>query len=262
MFCRLFFTLTTLLLTLISEARIIETAHVADAIQFIDEDTWFLVDLDNTLFEGKQALGHTEWFYDKAYQMMKNGMTLDEATRECYPEWIEVQKVCSVKPVEESFIPALIKLQQCGVVVMGLTHRQPSISDSTIRQINSLGFSFTSTSPTLNVFSVPSTTPTLFTQGVLFTGEFNKKGETFIGFLSLINKTPEKVVFIDDKRKHVEEVESALAHLGIDCVGIHYTAINHVEKVYFPEIADFQYKFLKKIMSNEAAALLMEHELE
>lgn len=74
--CRLFFTLTTLLLPLIGEARIIETANVADAIQFIDEDTWFLVDLDITMFEGKQALGHTEWFYDKAYQKMKNGMTL------------------------------------------------------------------------------------------------------------------------------------------------------------------------------------------
>lgn len=60
----------------------------------------------------------------------------------------------------------------------------------------------------------------------------------------------------------MEEVETSLTQLGIDCIGVHYTAINYVEKIYFPEIAEFQHKFLKKIMSNEAAALLMEHGLE
>lgn len=46
-------------------AKIIETAHIADAIPYIDEETWFLVDLDNTMFESKQALGHANWFYDE-----------------------------------------------------------------------------------------------------------------------------------------------------------------------------------------------------
>ena len=37
--------------------------------------------------------------------------------------------------------------------------------------------------------------------------------------------------------------------------------IEHVEKVYSPEIAEFQYKFFKKILSNEAARVLMEHDI-
>src|SRR5271156_4602935 len=132
-----------LFLQLAGEARIIETTQIAEVIPFVDEETWFLIDLDNTLFEGKQALGHTEWFYDKAYEKMRNqGVTLEEATRECYPEWIEIQKRCEVKPIEDSFVPSLILLQNRGVVIMGLTHRQPSLTDATLRQVNSLGFNF------------------------------------------------------------------------------------------------------------------------
>lgn len=257
------FCYTTIFLTsFIVEARIIETATVNDIVPLIDKDTWVLVDLDNTTFEGKQALGHTEWFYDKAFAKMKEGMSLEEATRECYPEWIEIQKVCPVKPIEEAFIPTLKLLQEKGIVIMGLTHRQPSLADSTLRQINSLGLNFFDTAPAKDTFVVPSETPTMYVQGVLFTGEYNKKGEIFTRFLSIINQKPKKIVFIDDKRSHVEEVEIASIKQEIEYFGVHYTAIEHVKKVYCPEIAKFQYKFLSTILSNESALLLMENGLE
>lgn len=259
MFLRILF---CTLASLMMEARIIETVTVDNIIPLIDKDTWLLVDLDNTTFEGKQALGHTEWFYDKAHKKMKSGMTLEEATRECYPEWIEVQKVCPVKPVEAAFIPELNLLQQQGIVVMGLTHRQPSLVDSTLRQVNSLGLDFSRSAPVKDSFVVPSETPTQYVQGILFTGEYNKKGVIFVRFLSIVDQKPKKIVFIDDKRSHVEEVEMALMEQEIEYIGVHYTAIEHAEKVYFPEIAEFQYKIFNKVLSNEGALLLMEHGLE
>lgn len=250
-------------LPIFSEATIIETRTIEHILPVIDEDTWVVVDLDNTTFEGKQALGHTEWFYDKAYAMMReDGITLDEATRKCYPEWIEIQKICPVKHLEEAFISSLIELQKRGIVVMALTHRQPSLAEATLRQLNSLGLDFHDSAPAKHSFSVPSETPTLYTQGVLFTGEFNKKGEIFVYFLSIINHRPKKVVFIDDKRSHVEEVKTALSKHGIDYIGFHYTATQHVEKVYDPEVAEFQRKYINTIMSNEAASLLMKHGIE
>ncbi len=262
MFLRIFSFFMVFFLPFVGEAKIIETASIEDVVPLIDNDTWFLIDLDNTMFEGKQALGHTEWFYDKAYALMRNGMTLEEATRECYPEWIEVQKMSAVKPVEEAFVPALHLLQQRGIIVMGLTHRQPSIADSTVRHVNSLDFNFLDSAPVKNIFVVPSETPTIYTDGILFTGEYNKKGEIFVRFLSMINQKPKKVVFIDDKLKHVKEVESALTEQGIEYTGVHYTAIEHADKVYFPEIAELQYKYFKKIMSNDAARLLIQQGVE
>lgn len=250
-------------LPLLATAKIIETRTIEDVIPLVDSDTWVVVDLDNTTFEGKQALGHTDWFYHNARKLIATGMTLDEATVALYPEWIEIQKICPVKPVEHSFIPALKKFQDQGIVVMALTHRQPCVSDSTLRQINSLGFSFIPTAPdAATSFSIPSNTPTLYDHGVIFTGEFNKKGAIFSRFLSMINKLPKKVIFIDDIIKHVEEVEIEVTKLGIEYHGIFYTAKDHVEKVFYQEIADFQQTFLRKLMSNEAALLLMEQGVE
>lgn len=79
--------------------------------------------------------------------MKEKGITLDEATRTCYPEWIEIQKVCPVKAVEEAFIPALKAAQQRQIIMMGLTHRQPTLADSTVNQLRSLDWSFEPTAP-------------------------------------------------------------------------------------------------------------------
>jgi hypothetical protein len=243
------------------EAKILETKHVEEILPLIDEDTWFLVDLDNCMFQGEQALGHANWFYDQLQQRMEQGMNREEAIADFYPDWIKTQKVCRVKPLEESFIPMLLALQSKNIAIMGLTHRQPFVADSTVRQVLSLGFDFLATAPSKESFVIPSKTPTLYSQGILFVGDYNKKIDIFEPFLSLIKKRPKKVVFIDDKRKNVEELES-LAKQDIEYIGVHYTAIEHSKPVYFREIAEFQYKFLDQILSNEAALLLMERGLE
>lgn len=243
------------------EAKIIETPHIEDVIPLTDDETWFLVDLDNCMFEGAQALGHANWFYDEIQQRMQKGMNREQAIADAYPNWIKTQKVCQIKPLESSFIPTLLMLQNKGITIMGLTHRQPSVADSTVRQVNSLGFDFSITAPSKKSFEISAKTPTLYLQGILFVGDYNKKIDIFEPFLALIKKNPKKIVFIDDKRKNVEELEN-LTRYGIEYIGVHYTAIEHSKPVYVREIAEFQSKFLDKIMSNEAALLLMENEIE
>ncbi|MBA3237148.1 MAG: DUF2608 domain-containing protein [Parachlamydiaceae bacterium] len=250
------------LTSLVAEAKIVETRHIEDVIPLIDDETWLLVDLDNCMFEGAQALGHANWFYDELQLRMQKGMSREEAIADAYPCWIETQKACKVKPLENSFVPTLLMLQSKGITIMGLTHRQPSVADSTVRQVHSLGFDFLTTAPSKESFVVLAKTPTLYFQGILFVGDYNKKIDIYEPFLSMIKKTlPKKIVFIDDKRKNVDELES-LAKYGIDYVGVHYTAIEHSKPVYVREIAEFQYKLLNQIISNKAATLLMESGLE
>ncbi len=247
---------------MVGQARIIETANIADAIAVIDEDTWFLVDLDNTMFEGKQALGHVHWFYDEMDQVMQTGMSRDDAVRTVYPHWERLQHACPVQPLEEDFVPSLIALQNQGVVVMGLTHRHPTVVNPTIAQVASLEFDFTRTAPSAETLRVPAANPTIYTHGILFCSDFNLKSDVFKTFTSMIGKSPKKIVFIDDRKKNVEEVVENLSKCGIECIGIYYTAIEHAEPVYSRELAQFQAQCLQKIMSNEAAALLMEHGLQ
>lgn len=243
------------------EAKIIETKHIEDVLPFIDEETWVLVDLDNCLFEGAQALGHANWFYDEVQQRIQKGMSRDVAISDAYPDWIKTQRVCKVKPLEETFVPTLLLLQKRGIPIMGLTHRQPSVAEATLSQVGSLGFDFLATAPSKDSFSIRTKTPALYCQGILFAGDYNKKNDVFEPFLSIIKKSPRKIVFIDDKRKNIEELES-LAQYGIEYTGIHYTAIQDAKPLYVREIAEFQYKFLDQIMSNEAALLLMERGLD
>jgi hypothetical protein len=243
------------------EAKIVETKHVEQILSFIDEETWLLVDLDNCMFQAAQALGHANWFYDELQHNLQQGMSREEAIAEAYPGWIKTQRVCKVKPLEESFVPLLHTLQSKKITIMGLTHRQPSVADSTRRQVNSLGFDFLTTAPFHETLVIPAKTPPLYTHGILFVGDYNKKIDIFESFLSIIKNSPKKVVFIDDKRKNVEELENLIQH-DIEYIGIHYTAIEDSKPVYVREIADFQSKFLDQIMSNEAALLLMEKGLE
>lgn len=243
------------------EAKIIETRYIDEVIPLVDEETWLLVDLDNCMFEGAQALGHAHWFYDELQLRMQKGMSRDEAIRDAYPDWIKAQKICKVKPLETNFVPALISLQNRGVVIMGLTHRQPSVADSTIRQVFSLGFDFLKTAPSKETFCIVSKTPTLYLQGILFVGDYNKKNDIFEPFLSMINRMPKKIIFMDDKRKNVEELER-LENNGIEYIGVHYTAIDYAAPVYVREVAEFQYRVMNQIISNEAALILMEHGLE
>jgi hypothetical protein len=87
------------------EAKIIETRHVKDVIPLIDHETWFLVDLDNCMFEGAQALGHASWFYDELQQRMQKGMSREEAIKDAYLGWIKTQKACRIQSLEKEFVP-------------------------------------------------------------------------------------------------------------------------------------------------------------
>ncbi|MFN4174396.1 MAG: DUF2608 domain-containing protein [Parachlamydiaceae bacterium] len=243
------------------DAKVISTRYIQDVLPLIDKETWFLVDLDNCMYEGAQALGHANWFYDEMQKRLEKGMTRDEAIADCYPGWIKTQKVCKVKPLEEDFIKVLIELQTKGATLMGLTHRQPLVFESTLAQIASLGFDFSLASPSQESFSLPAKTPALYTSGVLFVGDYNKKIDLFLSFLSIIGKKPKKVVFIDDKKKNVDELET-LSSIGIDYTGVHYTAIDHAKPIYHREIAEYQLKHLDQILSNEAALILMQNGIE
>ena len=58
----------------------------------------------------------------------------------------------------------------------------------------------------------------------------------------MINQNPKKIVFIDDKRKNVEELE-ALTKYGIEYIGVHYTAIEYAEPFLSVRLPNFNLNF-------------------
>lgn len=252
-----------LYLTTFIEAKIIETAHFEEVASYIQDDCWFLVDLDNTLFEAQQALGHANWFYDEIQQRQEKGLTKEEAFNEFYPLWVKIQEICPVKSVEATTVPFLLDLQQRNIVIMGFTHRQPPVAAATIRQVYSLGLDFSKTAPQVHFDSVPASGGmTCYQQGILFAGDYNRKGEVLLKFLTMSGNRPNKIVFIDDKYKNVEELEKVLEENHMDYLGVYYTAIEQQPAIYSREIANFQLKFINSILSNKDAQDLMNNQLE
>ncbi len=224
---------------------------------FYQDELWVLVDLDNCLFEAKQALGHVNWFYDLVKEKTDQGKSKQEAIAEAYLGWIKTQPVCPVKPLESDFIDLIRNLQHQGVIVMGLTHRQPSVASATIKQAESLGIQFSNSAVWKEEFSPEAAFPTLFSGGIVFVNDNNSKGDVFSSFLAHIQQKPKRVLFVDDIKKNVSELGETLEAMGIEYTGIHYTANTKSDPVYSRELADFQYQFLDRILSNEEAAILM-----
>ncbi len=65
----------------------------------------------------------------------------------------------------------------------------------------------------------------LFYEGILFSGRLDvDKGQLLVDFLQQIPYLPKRVVFVDDWRKNVDNMEAALQKAGIEHIGYHYTA--------------------------------------
>jgi FMN phosphatase YigB (HAD superfamily) len=237
-------------------AKIVTTSHAQDALPYIDAETWVLVDFDNTLFEAKQAYGHNFWFLDQKLLRMKNGMTEEQAVLDFYPHWVQAQQVCPVKPLEKSFIPLLKELQNKKIVIIGLTNRWEEIVDSTLRQIESLDIDFSQTAPCSKNLVLQCSQKALYKKGILFTCKGNNKKEVFLSFLKNIQKKPKKVLFFDDMKKNIEDLEG-LVKEKIDYTGILYTAIQESPAIYSRELADIQWHYHNTILSNEDAQKLL-----
>jgi len=242
-------------LTFALNAEVISLNRIADLPFNRHERCWLLVDLDNCLFESKQALGHANWFYDLVHDREALGMSQQEAIKDAYPLWIMVQERCQVQPIEKDFVTLIQNLQQRGIVVMGLTHRQPSVASATLQQVRSLGLDLTLTAPEIQP-CITSNGPTLFCNGILFVGDYNKKSCVLSQFLKQIKEMPHHIVFIDDKKYNVSELEPMLCDLGIEYLGIHYTAIDIKPPIYDRHLADVQFYYFQRILSNAEAKLL------
>lgn len=190
---------------------------------FIDDTTLLVFDLDNTLIEPVGNLGSDQWFYFLIRKYTEiDRLGEKEAAARAMDLWNKAQWLVEVKAVEP-LTPNLIRRQQDrGIKTMGLTAREPEIADRTLEQLERIGVRLGRS--TVHEAERKAGGGALFKQGILFVGEGRDKGEALLGFLREIQYAPAKVLFVDDRRKHVVSVERALAGSGIDYLGFRYGA--------------------------------------
>lgn len=256
--CSIIFSLFLLCSFLEGKALIKETNDFAHAFTYLEEDTLFVFDLDNTLIEAAQHLGSDQWVSHQLDHLMKQGFNFDDALSQVIAQLVEVQNRSEVRLVDPAIPDLLSHMQKNQVPMIALTKRDPQMSDRTLEQLASLEIDFSKTALIEEVLIFEGLQKTIFKQGIIFVGQGIEKGPALIAYLKELKNSPKKIVVIDDKMNHIHNIAKALEQLEIDFVGLRYGGADEKVKSYNPKIAELQWEHFQKILSDEQALLLMQ----
>ncbi len=239
-------------------ALVTETNDFAHAFTYLEEETLYVFDLDNTLIETAQHLGSDQWFSHHFNRFIKNeGLKPEEALAKVLPTFIEVQKRTEVRLIDPSIPDLLSEMQKKNVPMIGLTKRDPRLSDRTIEQITPLNIDFSKTAHVHEELVFEELDGTMLKKGIIFIGPSIDKGPALIAYLNQLKKMPKRIVVIDDKWGHIENISKVIEPLGINFIGIRYGGADEKVKSFNPKIADLQWEHFHKILSDEQALHLL-----
>lgn len=209
-----------------ARADVREIKSMAEIASEIRPTTFLVFDLDNTLIEPVGNVGSDQW-YDyllKAYA--RDGLDAASAEKKAGETWTRMLSAVKVKPVED-LTPILIHAQQeRGIKILALTARGPEDARATFGQLRAIGVDLEASAPAKEDLTTAG--KGFYTRGVLFAGD-GDKGTALTGFLKQLGLAPTRVVFVDDKPRHVKNVDAALAAAKIPCIAYRYGAAD--EKV-------------------------------
>lgn len=237
--------LFVLLLAQTSFAEIREIKKMSEAFREVASSDLLVLDIDNTILEPKQTLGSDQWF-----SYLAGKTSVDAAI----PVWEDVQNLTKVHAVE-SDTPALIRqAQQRGVVVLALTARPVSLKRETFRQLKSLGVRLANPAEDYS----DGESVQLY-NGVLFVGPHNNKGLVLAKFLEAVGRNPSRLIFVDDKLKHVKNMDAVFSKIAN--INFRYGAADERVNSFSPAIANKQWELFENegvLVSDDEAKKLLE----
>ncbi len=236
-------------------AEIQEVHHFKELKNYVDSDSFLLIDIDDTLLIPDQMLGCDEWFMERMKELQNNGFSFEEALEKVLFEWEGIRSLTSMQLVEEDCKQMIEELQEKKIPSICFTTQRFALAPRTIYQLNQHGIEMKRSSPILeNQFFMTQNLGILFFDGVLFTNGTHK-GKTLLNFCERNQLYPKKIVFINDKLSHLKEVELSCYENGIEFIGLRYAYSDKKKSSFDYTIAKFQSNSinLEKIISDEEA---------
>ncbi len=232
----------------------------------LKEGTLLVFDLDNTVMRPAQTLGTDQWFeyLVKEYvgELMGAGTPEETAVSQAIDKalllWNKVQRVTEIQLVEKETADIIQKAQKAKIPVMALTARPSDLIETTQKQLKSNGVDFTINPPYAKDLEFRDQVPAQFTKGVTYIGPKNVKGSALITFLKKIGLQPKKIVFVDDKVRHVKSVDASTSEAKIPSVCFRYGAADPIVKQFDPKIAGVQLKYFNGLLGDAEAQKLLE----
>lgn len=233
-------------------AEIVEIRYMHELFSHIEEGALVLFDIDNTLMQPVQELGSSQWFEHRVREFENGGMTRDKALETVLPEWVAIQSLTQVKPVEPETKKMIRHLQEDGYTVMGLCTRGPGLSTRTGNQLATLNIDLAVTAPISDEVFFTNVNGILFRKGILFTAGTHK-GESLAQFLEIIGHEPESIIYVNDRRSRLEEVEQMCTEQGIPFKGLRYGFLDEKVRNFRKQVAEVQLYFFGRLLSDDAA---------
>lgn len=228
---------------------------IREMLEEVDAQTIVVFDLDYTLFRSTTNLGMPEWIHYFVNKEMKSGISRREALQRWYPIWLKAQEIVDVVLMDQEIPNILEYLKNHCVGVLGLTARGAESHEITNQQLNQLGLTLRSIISNLPV-SFDFEDLVLLKNGILYTHEFNDKGDVFVEwFYKIQRQLPndtiiKKIIFIDDSAKNIASMDQAVKKLNLIYQGYHYTLSNAFKEKFDPKIAEQEVKILMNYTSN------------
>ncbi len=222
--------------------------------QNLANKTLVVCDIDNTLLKGAQHLGSETWSEHLIAELESKGVLKHHAEQIETILWHTVQPRIKVECVDSKTSQTLQKIQVKEIAVLALTARTLPGVEYTFDQLLSVEINLLDgLQPFANEYRILEPYYNVaYDKGILFCSN-NKKSEVLFTFLEKENYYPECIIFIDDKWKHVKDLEQACAKRNIDYIGIRFSAADEYVKNYDPFLADIQWRAFPEILSDEQA---------
>ncbi len=239
-------------------AKILEAPHFKEVVPHVNADTLLILDIDDTLLIPVQMLGCDEWFRHRLAKH-KASMSSQEALGKSLAEWEAVRHITKMEIVEKDTDSIIASLQSKGFTMIGLTTQGLALSTRTTQQLkeNNIDLSLTSPNKESHYFTNQGL-GVLFQNGILFTSG-TSKGESLFTLCEKIKFMPKRIVFINDKGAHLEDLEESANKRGIEFIGLRYSYSDKRKSSFVPEIAEVQFtqsSFHRLLTDDEARDLL------
>ena len=214
------------LLQMHTHTIILESNKLEDVYKHLKKNTLVLFDIDNTI---ANIQGNIEpWVHHKAEQLSRNGLNKEEAFHFTLCMFFILTDFAKFLPIGNA--PDIIQdLQKKSIPVLALTKRSMPFSKMTIKKLRKIGIDFSKQTLYQKNINLPATYMGGFSHGIIFTGS-NKKGEILSLFLKKTNLVPSKIIFLDDRRKHLQSVANMCKEKNIPFVGIRISLMDSMKK--------------------------------
>lgn len=243
--------------------KILETDSMMSILDYVQENTLVVADLDNTLIESQNQLGSSQWGDYLGAIFTEPNRSFEEIDFLVAETWCKVQPLIKIQCVDPQTPQVVNQVQEQGIVFMGLTARRPCEIDYTHKQLVSAKIMLSNIiEESCLEASLDSRKGIIYHQGVVYCTPINKKSYALKLFLGKSKLYPKRIIFIDDKLSHVKDVGQLVEDLGIDYIGIRFSRADERVQSFCPEIAKIQFDHLPQIISDDEAMQILKLQQE